>query len=117
MEIELLSSFDCPHIVGYYGQFRNDTEICIVMEFCAHNDLCGFIKRQGKRPLAENWVWKVFIQIALGIQYMHAKDVIHRDIKSLNIFLTKDNSARVGDVGASRRLDKEGNIIDDLDGD
>lgn len=48
---------------------------------------------------------------------MHAKDVIHRDIKSLNIFLTKDNSARVGDVGASRRLDKEGNIIDDLDGD
>jgi serine/threonine protein kinase len=48
---------------------------------------------------------------------MHARDVIHRDIKSLNIFLTKDNSARVGDVGASRRVDKEGNIIDDLDGD
>ena len=55
----------------------------------------------------------MFIHICLGIHYLHSKDIIHRDLKSLNIFLTKDNSARVGDFGASRRLDTDGKIIDD----
>lgn len=56
----------------------------------------------------------MFIQITLGLHYIHSRDLIHRDIKSLNIFLTKDNTAKIGDLGASRRLDEQGNIIDEL---
>lgn len=69
--------------------------------------MCQFVKKQNGKSFTENFIWKVFIQITLGLYYMHSKDIIHRDIKSLNIFLTKDNSARVGDLGASRRLDPE----------
>lgn len=120
-EIDLLRTIDSHFIVGYYDSFIVDTQINIVMEYCQNHDLHGLIKKQNGKPMAENFIWKVFIHICLGIYYLHSRDIIHRDLKSLNIFLTKDKSAKVGDLGASRRLDKHGNIIewmsDEIEGD
>jgi len=45
--------------------------------------------------------------MCLGVHYLHSKNIIHRDLKSLNIFLTKDNSAKLGDFGAARRVQDE----------
>ena len=78
------------------------------MEYCQHGDLCALIKRQNGKYFAENAIWKMFIQITLGLYYFHSREIVHRDIKSLNIFLTKDNTAKIGDLGASRRLNSEG---------
>jgi serine/threonine protein kinase len=50
----------------------------------------------------DNFIWKIFIQMSLGIQYLHTqKGILHRDIKALNVFLTKDNDAKIGDFGAA----------------
>lgn len=113
-EIEMLADLDCPYIVGYYDSWIVEQQINIVMEFCQHSDLCGLVKRQNGKFFAENFIWKLFIQIALGLYYLHSRNIIHRDIKSLNIFLTKDNSAKIGDLGSARRLDSDGNIIGDV---
>lgn len=112
MEIDLLASItDCNFIVGYVDSFIENTEINIVMDYCQHGDLCTYIRKQNGKPFVENFVWKVFIHICLGLHYLHSRDIIHRDLKSLNVFLTKDNSAKIGDLGASRRLDANGQII------
>jgi serine/threonine protein kinase len=43
--------------------------------------------------------------MCLGLQYLHTqKGILHRDIKALNVFLTKDNDAKIGDFGASQRI-------------
>jgi serine/threonine protein kinase len=35
---------------------------------------------------------------------LHSKDVLHRDLKTLNIFLCKDNVVKIGDLGVARKL-------------
>lgn len=55
--------------------------------------------------MPEPLVWKFLIHIILGVEHMHYKNYIHRDLKTLNIFLTKDNIARVGDLGLSMKIE------------
>lgn len=54
--------------------------------------------------MVENLIWKIFIHIALGIQYLHSLEIIHRDLKSLNIFMIKDGIAKIGDLGCAKKL-------------
>lgn len=105
MEIELLAELNSPYIVGYLDSFIEDTNINIIMEFCQHGDLETYIKKQNGKSLIDNFIWKSFIQMSLGIYYLHNKNIIHRDVKSLNVFLGKDNSAKLGDFGAAKKMD------------
>ena len=91
IEIELLAELESPYIVTYYDSFIEGTMINIIMEYCQHGDLQICIKRQNGKSLNDNLIWKVFIQICLGIYYLHNKDILHRDVKTLNILLGKDN--------------------------
>lgn len=69
------------------------------MEYCVKGDLNNFVEKQKGKLLEENVIWKIFIEVVLGIDALHKAKFLHRDLKSLNIFLSKDGSARVGDLG------------------
>lgn len=49
--------------------------------------------------MPEHKVMKYFIEVCEAVKYIHSKDIIHRDIKSPNVFLTEDDSAKLGDFG------------------
>ena len=103
-EIAIMAEIDSHFVVGYYDSFITEQTICIIMEHCQHGDLCTAIKKQKGKLFPNNFLWKVFIHICLGMHYLHARNVIHRDIKSLNVFLTKDNSAKLGDFGNIKKI-------------
>jgi len=104
-----MAEIDSHFVVGYYDSFITERNaICILMEYCQHGDLNHAIKKQNGKSFANNFLWKVFIHICLGIQYLHARNVIHRDIKSLNVFLTQDNSAKLGDFGNIKKINSGG---------
>ena len=76
------------------------------MELCSRGDLGDYleIERKKGKKLEEEQIWKFFIQICLGIQYLHKNKILHRDLKPKNAFLTKDLSLKIGDVGESTIL-------------
>ena len=109
-EAKILSSLNNKYIVKFYKSFKKNQSIYILMEYCENGDLCSFLnqikkKRKGKNHfLNEDFVWKLFIQMCIGLYHIHSKKIIHRDIKTLNIFLTKDLDAKIGDLGVAKVL-------------
>ena len=103
-EVQIMSALDHPYIVKYYDYFIENKTLHILMEYCERGDLNKHIKAQAGRPMPEQRIWKFFIQICMGLEYLHSKKVLHRDIKSMNVFLTKDDSVRIGDLGVAKVL-------------
>ena len=83
LEVDLLRKLNHPNIVGYEESFltKNKDTLCIVMTYCDGGDLAGIIKRAKKVRFSEAKVLEMFVQIALGLHYMHENRVLHRDLK------------------------------------
>jgi len=67
-------------------------------------DLCQFIENTAGKLIDEETIWKFFIQICLGIQYLHTRKILHRDMKTANLFLSKDGKLKIGDLGVAKEL-------------
>ena len=103
-EVNILASLDNPYIVKYYDSFIENKILNIVMEFCEKGDLGQVLKAQMGRLLPETKIWKYFIQMCFGLEYIHNKKILHRDIKSMNVFLAKEEDVRIGDLGVAKVL-------------
>eukprot|EP00919_Chromeraceae_sp_WS-2016_P000014 GHVR01000057.1.p1 GENE.GHVR01000057.1~~GHVR01000057.1.p1 ORF type:complete len:151 (-),score=6.54 GHVR01000057.1:1234-1686(-) len=77
------------------------------MEYCEYGDLTTFIKAWKKRDevLNEKVIANWFIQLLFGVKALHSKKVLHRDLKSANVFLTSNKTIKIGDFGISKVLD------------
>lgn len=52
--------------------------------------------------MSEDRIWKIFLQIAEGIQCLHSNNLMHRDVKPSNIFMSENDEVKLGDLGDSR---------------
>lgn len=103
-EVNILASLSHPYVVRYYNSFVENQTLHIVMEYCEKGDLSQIVSGQRGKALPEPRIWKYFIQMCLGLEYIHSKKILHRDIKTLNVFLARDESLRIGDLGVAKRL-------------
>ncbi|XP_061478366.1 serine/threonine-protein kinase Nek3 isoform X2 [Rhineura floridana] len=100
----LLAKMKHPNIVTYLESFEGDGHLYIVMEYCDDGDLMQKIKLQKGKLFPEDMILNWFAQICLGVRYIHDKRVLHRDIKSKNIFLTQNGKVKLGDFGSALLL-------------
>eukprot|EP00757_Euglenozoa_sp_SAG-D1_P008322 gene8323-2847_t len=73
------------------------------MDYAEGGDLCSIIYQRRNRNFGEEQLLDWFIQLCLAMKYMHSKKVLHRDIKTQNIFIS-DGVMKLGDFGISRVL-------------
>ncbi|XP_059124495.1 serine/threonine-protein kinase Nek11 isoform X1 [Peromyscus eremicus] len=105
VEAQLLSKLNHPAIVKFYASFVEQNNFCIITEYCEGRDLDYKIQeyKEAGKIFPENQIVEWFIQLLLGVDYMHERRILHRDLKSKNIFL-KNNQLKIGDFGVSRLL-------------
>lgn len=96
-----------PNIVHFEEAFftKSKTSLCIVMQYCDGGDLSDQIKRAKNVPFREGEILHWFVQIGLGLHHMHMRKIMHRDLKSQNIFLLGNGRLVLGDLGIAKVLD------------
>ena len=109
-EIMTLSNLDHINIIKLVG-YTLDPCLLIIMEFVGGGTLASFVKAQDfSDPPSPESLTRILIGCAEGMEYLHGREpmpILHRDMKSENILLTKELEARIADLGEARTLSKD----------
>ncbi|TMW68420.1 hypothetical protein Poli38472_005888 [Pythium oligandrum] len=106
-EVILLKSLYHVNIVRFYDHFMVDDELNIIMEYADGGNLRQLVKMRAREkmgPFPEAVIMSWFAQLVLAVAYIHGKNVLHRDLKAQNVFLTRKNVVKLGDFGISKAL-------------
>ena len=105
-EVRILASVKSNFVVSYKEAFFDEkyNTLCIVMEFADRGDLYQKIVQHKKSAkfFEESDVWRIFIQLVKGLKALHDLKILHRDMKSANVFLFSNGSAKLGDLNVSK---------------
>lgn len=108
-EVNILSKLNHPNLVKYISSYEDEEGIYIIMEFCIYGDLYSLLHMVKKKKVYvnEEIIWDIVYQCLLGLEYLHSQQIIHRDIKLLNIFMSTNKIVKIGDMGMSKILSKK----------
>ncbi|XP_018565640.1 serine/threonine-protein kinase 3-like [Anoplophora glabripennis] len=102
-EISIMQQCDSPYVVKYYGSYFKNTDLWIVMEYCGAGSVSD-IMRLRKKTLTEDEISTILSDTLKGLEYLHLRRKIHRDIKAGNILLNSEGHAKLADFGVAGQL-------------
>ncbi|OUM67554.1 hypothetical protein PIROE2DRAFT_39944, partial [Piromyces sp. E2] len=104
-EIKLLKDLNHENIVRYLGFELTETSSNVFLEYVSGGSVSSLIAKIGK--FEEPLVKSLTSQIAAGMEYLHNRSIIHRDIKGANILVDEDGIAKISDFGISKKNEYE----------
>ena len=108
-EIKVISNLDSPYVVKAYEILENKNFTYIVMEYMKNGSLYSFLK---KNKLSIEDIKRIFIDLIMGIEYLHFRaNIIHFDIKLDNLLLDENLGLKVSDFGISKIIEDNDDII------
>ncbi|XP_032434613.1 serine/threonine-protein kinase PLK2b [Xiphophorus hellerii] len=106
-EIELHRVLHHKNIVHFYHHFEDKENIYILLEYCSRKSLAHILK--ARKVLTEPEVRYYLRQIVSGLKYLHEQEILHRDLKLGNFFVSESMELKVGDFGLAAKLEPAGN--------
>jgi hypothetical protein len=101
-EIQLMKALVHDNVVKYFGAEMNGTHLHIFQEWIPAGSIASLLAMVGPFPLG---VLKEYLQQALqGLAYLHANNIMHRDIKGSNLLVTDKGVVKLADFGAGKQL-------------
>ncbi len=97
-EVKILAKLDHPSVIKLMTSFEENDSLYIIQEFAQNGDIHKLIKRQRdkeKKRLKETQLWSILYEILLGLNHMHSNNIMHRDLKPLNIFMTSGHNIKI----------------------
>jgi NIMA (never in mitosis gene a)-related kinase len=111
-EIRILASINNINVIGYKEAFFENLtgHLCIVMEMADDGDVLQRIEKlkKNKTKFSEKDIWHYAIQMVRGLKALHDLNIVHRDIKCANLFLTTDKVVKLGDLNVSKLAKNNG---------
>ena len=110
-EVELLKQLKHPHIINYIDDYNTKDVLYVITEYCNQGDLDTFIKyKKNEMYFTEIEVLSIFKQVISAIYYMHKSHVLHRDLKSSNIFIHHSNDSKTNNIDILSSIIKVGDL-------
>ncbi|QPG76418.1 hypothetical protein FOA43_003807 [Brettanomyces nanus] len=93
------------YVLSLVDYWEYNSYLYILTEFCENGSLERFLAESGKISRLDEWrVWKIMVEMLLGVQYIHKCGILHLDLKPANILITFEGSLKIGDFGVASQL-------------
>ena len=101
-EVQLTLNLKHPNIVGALDGHPTGETAFLALELCPGGTLDQRLLEQGQLPLET--AHKLILDVAKGLEHAHTRQILHRDVKPANVFLVREDEAKLGDFGTGLYL-------------
>lgn len=98
-EVSIMKLLNHPHIVKLYEVIETEKTLYLAMEYVSNGEVFEYLVKNGR--MKENIARQKFRQILSAVQYLHSKNIIHRDLKAENLLLDSNLDVKIVDFGFS----------------
>jgi len=102
-EISIMKLFFHPHVLKIIDVLEDRKCVYLILEYCIHGDFLGYInkKRDKKFGFRDQEILRFFKQMIGGLEYIHAHNICHLDLKPENMLLGSNYQLKIADFGLS----------------
>ncbi|GIL50268.1 hypothetical protein Vafri_6477 [Volvox africanus] len=107
-EVSIMRKVRHKNVVQFYGACTREPNLCIVFEYMSGGSVYDYIRREG--PLKLTALLKLATDVARGMDYLHQRKIIHRDLKAANLLMDENAIVKIADFGVARVISTSGEM-------
>ncbi|EFJ44386.1 hypothetical protein VOLCADRAFT_64912 [Volvox carteri f. nagariensis] len=105
-EVSIMRKVRHKNVVQFIGACTRKPNLCIVFEYMSGGSVYDYIRREG--PLKLSAILKLAADVARGMDYLHQRKIIHRDLKAANLLMDENAIVKIADFGVARVIESSG---------